>query len=85
MLNPRLLPERAALATLWCWADGRPFVQLWRSVFELRAPDSIASVDAAIGGAEIGQGINVPISNQLLDALFDAYVEAASTTGRIAT
>lgn len=85
VLNPRLLPERAALATLWCWADGRPFVQLWRSVFERRAPDSIAGVEAAIGGAEIGQGINVPISSQLLDSLFDAYVEAASTTGRIAS
>ena len=58
-------------------------MQLWRSVFERRAPDSIAGVEAAIGGAEIGQGINVPISSQLLDSLFDAYVEAASTTGRI--
>lgn len=28
VLNPRLLPERATLATLWCWADGRPFVQV---------------------------------------------------------
>ncbi|MGH3811598.1 MAG: hypothetical protein ACRDUV_03950 [Pseudonocardiaceae bacterium] len=86
VLNPRLLPERAALATLWCWTDGRPVVSLWRSVFERRAPGSIASVEAALGGAEIGQGTNAPaISNRLLDALFDAYVEAAGTTSRIAT
>ena len=86
VLNPRLLPERAALATLWCWTDGSPVVSLWRSVFERRAPGSIANVEAALGGAKIGQGTSAPaISNQLLDALFDAYVEAASTSGRIAS
>ncbi|MGH3883675.1 MAG: hypothetical protein ACRDRC_09775 [Pseudonocardiaceae bacterium] len=44
------------------------------------------SIEAALGGAEIGQGTSAAaISNQVLDALFDAYVEAASATSRIAT
>ncbi|MGH3920537.1 MAG: hypothetical protein ACRDRY_19095 [Pseudonocardiaceae bacterium] len=58
----------------------------WRAVFELRAPGNIVSIEAALGGAEIGQGTSAAaISNQVLDALFDAYVEAASATSRIAT
>jgi hypothetical protein len=79
VLLPRLLPERSGLASVYCWPDGKPSVQLWRSVFDRRAPDSIAAVTTAAGGTEIGQGTIVPtISDQLLDALFDAYVETKS-------
>jgi hypothetical protein len=81
VLLPRLLPERAGLASLYCWPDGKPSVQLWRSVFERRAPGSIANVASAADGTEIGQGAIVPaITDRLLDALFDAYVEARNGT-----
>ncbi|GIE91575.1 hypothetical protein [Actinoplanes regularis] len=79
VLLPRLLPESAGLASLYCWPDGRPAIQLWRSVFERRAPHSIAAVtDAA--GTDIGQGNMVQaVSDGLLDALFRAYQEASET------
>jgi hypothetical protein len=77
VLLPRLLPERSGLASMYCWPDGKPSVQLWRSVFERRAPESMARVTSATEGIEIGQGAMVSvITEQLLDALFDAYVEA---------
>lgn len=58
-------------------------MQLWRSVFERRAPDSIVSVAAATGGTAFGQGTMAPtISDRLLDALFDAYVEGAGKVGQ---
>ncbi|MEU4620316.1 hypothetical protein AB0G04_10115 [Actinoplanes sp. NPDC023801] len=81
VLLPRLLPESAGLTSLYCWPDGRPAIQLWRSVFERRAPLSIAAVtDAA--GTEIGQGNMVQtFDDRLLEALFQAYQEAAETAG----
>lgn len=83
VLLPRLLPERVGLVSLYCYADGKPAVQFWRSVFERKAPRSIAAVVEAAGITEIGQGTTAPvISDRLLDALYDAYLEAA---GRAAT
>jgi hypothetical protein len=77
VLLPRLLPERSGLASMYCWPDGKSSVQLWRSVFERRAPESIPTVTSATNGAEIGQGAMAPtITDELLEALFNAYVEA---------
>jgi hypothetical protein len=77
VLLPRLLPERAGLASMYCWPDRKPSVQLWRSVFERRAPASIAHVEHAMSGTAIGQGAMAPdVSDQLFEALWDAYVEA---------
>jgi hypothetical protein len=81
VLLPRLLPERAVLVSLYCYADGRPAVQFWRSVFDRRAPRSIDAV-AAVARTDLGQGNNLPVvSAELMDALFIAYQDAA-TTGR---
>ena len=54
VLLPYLLPDRVGLVSLYIWPDGKPAVQWWRSVFERRAPGSIAAV-ADAGGADIGR------------------------------
>jgi hypothetical protein len=83
VLLPRLLPERSGLVSMYCWPDGKPSVQLWRSVFDRRAPVSVSAVSNAADGTEIGQGTFVPtISDQLLDALFEAYIEATTRSTR---
>ncbi|MGK5682388.1 hypothetical protein [Actinoplanes sp. URMC 104] len=80
VLNPRLLPQGSGLASLYCRADGKAAIQLWRSVFETRAPGSITAVEAA-GGAPIGRGTIVTvISDELLRALLAAYEEAARSS-----
>lgn len=75
VLLPRLLPERAAPAGLWRNPDGRPSLQLWRSVFERRAPANLERIEQLLG-RHIGQGTVIPASEQLLEVLFAAYVEA---------
>jgi hypothetical protein len=82
VLLPYLLPDRVGLVSLYMWPDGKPAVQWWRSVFDRRAPGSVAPV-ADAGGAEVGRGTMAPqITDGLLDALFDAYTEAAGTATR---
>ena len=54
-----------------------PGIQPWRSVFQRRAPNSIAAVEHLIAPNVIGQGNVVRVfSTELLDALTDAYREA---------
>jgi hypothetical protein len=48
----------------------------WRSVFEKRAPNSIAGVEAALGGPLKQGGTVAEPSDSLLAAIRDAYVEA---------
>jgi hypothetical protein len=80
VLLPYLRPDRVGLVSLYIRADGRPALQWWRSVFERRAPHSIAAVTGA-GGTEIGRGTLAPIIDaRLLDAVYGAYVEAAGGT-----
>jgi hypothetical protein len=82
VLPPRLLPESAGLTSLYCWPDGRPAIQLRRSVFQRRAPRSIAAA-AEAAGTDIGQGNMVQTTtDDLFDALFRAYQEVAETAGR---
>jgi hypothetical protein len=74
-LLPRLATDDAGLVSISCDARSRAYMQLWRSVFERRAPSSIPAVEAAIG-AELKQGTAVhqfPIT--LLDMLSNAYRE----------
>ena len=79
VLLPRLLPERVGLASLYCYADGKPAVQLWRSVFERKAPNSVHQVATAAGMAGLGQGTMAQtVSDDLLAALLQAYEEAVS-------
>ncbi len=58
-----------------------PSLQFWRSVFERRAPESLSRVEE-VATAQVGQGtITYEVGDGLLEALTDAYREAAS--GRI--
>lgn len=76
-LLPRFTTEKAGLVTIWN-DNGKPYVSLWRSVFERRAPDAIAKVEQ-INGKEMGKGSSATaITPELLDALTDAYREAGS-------
>jgi hypothetical protein len=79
VLLPYVPGEGVGLVSLYMRADGRPALQWWRSVFERRAPGSIATVEAA-GGGQIGKGTIAPAPDQtLLDALYAAYVEASTS------
>jgi len=55
-------------------------MQFWRSVFERRAPHSIPAVQAVLG-TELKQGNSTrDFPEPLLDALNQAYREAAGRT-----
>jgi len=71
--NPR---DRNCLAIFTCDTES-VYLQLWRSMFKKYAPGTIERVQAILG-ARIGQGTRYDdISEELLDALADAYSEAA--------
>ena len=74
-LLPRLATEKAGLVTIWN-DNGKPYLSLWRTVFERRAPNSIESVEQ-VSDIRIGQGNTVSSDSQaLLGALTAAYREA---------
>jgi hypothetical protein len=74
-LLPRLVPDNAGLVTIWNDA-GSAYLQLWRTVFERRAPSTLDSVEAELG-RPVGQGNTTKeISDALLDLLKMAYREA---------
>ncbi len=76
-LLPRFTTEKAGLVTIWN-DNGKPYVSLWRSVFERRAPHSIAKVEK-INGDKIGKGSSATaITDELLAALTDAYREGTT-------
>ncbi len=76
MLLPLLADEGVGIITIYC-EGGRPSIQFWRSVFERRASQSIAGVETAAHKA-IGAGNSTnAITEALLDALAEAYREAA--------
>lgn len=80
-LLPRLPGDNVGLVTIWN-DNGAAYLELWRSVFERRAPGHIASVEQIIAPVRIGQGNSLKqIDDALLDALTAAYREAAG--GRI--
>lgn len=77
-LLPKLRQDDAGLVTIWNWS-GASVLSFWRSVFERRAPGSIARVEAAIAPAQLGQGTTTTdISDELLMVLRTAYVEATT-------
>ena len=79
MLRPLVPGEGAGLVTIW--NENGASIGLWRSVFERRAPHSIATVEA-LAGIELGVGrIALRITDELLDALTEAYREAARQGG----
>lgn len=75
-LLPRIMPDRAGLVTLWN-DERRPYMSVWRSVFERHAPGSIKSVEEAIAPTELGQGNTLShITDEVLDTFTAAYEEA---------
>lgn len=72
--NPR---DRNCLAIFTCDTES-VYLELYRSMFEEYAPGSIEKVEAILG-ARIGQGTRYhDIPEELLDALANAYGEAAA-------
>lgn len=74
-LLPVLPPDNASLAYIANY-NSEPRMYAWRSVFARLAPDSIESVERAIG-TTIGQGTSIPIGPEVLKALESAYREAS--------
>lgn len=73
-LLPYLPNDDAGLITVW--SDGT--VSLWRTVFERRAPASIATVERLIAPKTLGHGKTVnEMSDALLVAITDAYKRAS--------
>lgn len=59
------------------WNEGGPYLSLWRSVFVRLAWDRLAEIER-ISGEPIGQGSSIrDVSDELLEALTDAYRDAA--------
>ena len=79
-LLPRIMPDNAGLVTIWN-DNQQPYVTVYRSVFERRAPNSTASVEREITPIKIGQGNTVRnITTQFLDAVTTAYQETAGSS-----
>jgi hypothetical protein len=78
-LLPRLAADNAGLVSIAI--DNRTaYMQFWRSVFERRAPQSIAAVQATLG-TELRQGNSThSFPEPLLEAITHAYREAAGHT-----
>lgn len=74
LLSVYVVGEQASLVTIW----GSGAVSMFRTVFERRAPSSIAAVELAIGKA-IRQGNQVkPATDEFLASVRAAYEEAAN-------
>ncbi len=79
-LLPRLRADNAGLVTIYNYS-GTGSLQFWRSVFERRAPENLLRVEQ-VAPVRVGQGnVTYEISDELLEALTEAYKEASS--GRI--
>ena len=74
-LLPVLPPGNGSLAYIANY-NSEPRMYAWRSVFAQLAPDSIVSVERAIG-TTIGQGTRIPFKPEVLEALESAYREAS--------
>lgn len=74
-LLPVLPPDNGSLAYIANY-NSEPRMYAWRSVFVSLAPNSIESVERAIGKT-IGQGTRIPIEPGVLDAVESAYQEAS--------
>ena len=77
-LLPRLPAEGVGLITIWNDKNSA-YLQFWRSVFERRAPKSLERVEQLV---KVGQGNTIrTASDELLQALTDAYREAGGREG----
>lgn len=72
---PWLIGEHRGLVTIW--NDGVPYLSLWRSVFEAKAPHTLSRLEQLAGMSKIGQGLTISkIEEPLLELLTEAYREA---------
>jgi hypothetical protein len=81
--NPRIdsVGQGVVRQTIRIWNDGKK-VQLWRRVFERRAPGSIEAVEKILDPTPFGQGTWTDnTSDALLEALRHAYEEATGPQG----
>lgn len=79
LLHLYLPGDNVGLVTIYNEKGGS--INFHRTVFERRAPQSLARVESVAAPARVGQGTNTRVvSDELLDALTDAYREAASGT-----
>lgn len=75
-LLPRRQPDNAGLVT--SWHDGGAYLQLWRSVFERRAPATRPAVEACLAPRPVRQGNTIrDVDDATLEVLTLAYREAA--------
>lgn len=80
-LLPLLLTDNVGLITIG--NNNGPYLSLWRSVFERRAPECLRRLEEELG-QRIGQGNIIKVfPDQLLQLLTSAYREAA--TGKLQT
>jgi hypothetical protein len=74
-LLPRLQVDNAGLVSIYN-NNGAGYLQFWRSVFERRAPTSLARIEQSIMPIKQKSSTR-QVSDELLDALTAAYREAA--------
>ena len=79
-VTPCLQPEGVGLATV-SNRRGLPQLQLWRSVFESRAPRSIGPLEEALDPIPLGRGYATRgrFDDHILDLVRQAYAEANSS------
>lgn len=75
-LLPRLRADNAGLVSIYN-NNGTAYLQFWRSVFERRAPNSLAHIEQSITPIKRGN-ITREVNDELLDALTSAYEEAVN-------
>jgi len=77
ILLPRLRVENVGLVSIYN-TGGAAYIQFWRSVFECRAPKSLATIEAMTTIKR--RNTSRTVSDQLLEKLTRAYKEAAGGT-----
>jgi hypothetical protein len=81
-LLPRLVADNAGLVSSYN-NKGTASMQFWRSVFERRAPKSLARIEKSLMAIKRGNTTH-EISDELLEALTEAYKEAVGRPIEIA-
>lgn len=74
-LLPILWTEGVGLVTIYNYKQ-QPSMFVYRSVFERRAPKSLDDIERRFSSFKIGHGTWIPITDEILEALTDAYREA---------
>ncbi len=77
-LVPTLKGYDAGLITIWN-DHGKPYISLWRTVFERLAPTSLPKLEQVVAPQVVGQGTTVSnFSTEVLDILEESHKEATA-------